>query len=178
MAEWTFEDLLELPDDGHRYEIDGGHLVVTPPPDWVHAGRTSRLRDQLVRQAPPGLLVGDGGIRLDPDFRIPDLCVVPSELERREARYAAPHEVLLVVETAGPGAAGRDRVTKRDLYAGWGLPLYWILETRPSLSLTVLVLEGAAYREHGVFTTGTVRLEPPAAPYPLLLDLDRVADPG
>ena len=69
---------------------------------------------------------------------------MPSELEHREARYAAPHEVLLVVETVSPGAARRDRVIKRDLYAAWGLPLYWILETRPSLSLTVLVLEGAA----------------------------------
>lgn len=30
--ERTFEDLLALPDDGYRYEIVDGQLIVTPPP--------------------------------------------------------------------------------------------------------------------------------------------------
>ena len=29
---WTLEDLATLPDDGQRYELVDGGLVVTPPP--------------------------------------------------------------------------------------------------------------------------------------------------
>ena len=32
----TYEDLLETPDDGRRYEIIGGELIVSPVPTPEH----------------------------------------------------------------------------------------------------------------------------------------------
>lgn len=33
---WAFADLVELPDDGRRYEVVDGLLVVSPPPSQAH----------------------------------------------------------------------------------------------------------------------------------------------
>src|SRR4051812_5375580 len=35
-AEWTVDMLDALPDDGNRYELIDGHLVVSPAPSDVH----------------------------------------------------------------------------------------------------------------------------------------------
>ena len=32
----TYDNLLDMPDDGQRYEIIGGELFVNPPPTWGH----------------------------------------------------------------------------------------------------------------------------------------------
>jgi Uma2 family endonuclease len=47
---FTIEDLEALPDDGNRYELIGGAIVMTPAPEPVHQ-RVSRRRQ-------PGLAHG------------------------------------------------------------------------------------------------------------------------
>jgi len=40
---WTIADLEQLPDDGNRYEILHGELLVTPLPSAGHQGVAPRL---------------------------------------------------------------------------------------------------------------------------------------
>ena len=40
---YTYKDLLELPDDGKRYEIIDGELYVAPSPTTKHQRSTLRL---------------------------------------------------------------------------------------------------------------------------------------
>ena len=40
---WTAADLEQLPDDGNRYEVLHGELLVTPQPTTVHQGVAVRL---------------------------------------------------------------------------------------------------------------------------------------
>ena len=40
---WTYDDLARLPDDGKRYEILDGDLVVSPSPSREHQVAVSRL---------------------------------------------------------------------------------------------------------------------------------------
>lgn len=49
---WTFDDLEKLPDDGWRYEVVDGALLMTPPPTDFHQAVGRRLFRQLDRQAP------------------------------------------------------------------------------------------------------------------------------
>lgn len=61
----------------------------------------------------------------------------------------------LVVEVVSPGEPGednyeRDYVEKRQEYAQRGIPEYWIVDPSRGVVM-VLVLEGTAYREIGVF---------------------------
>ncbi|MSR01550.1 MAG: hypothetical protein EXR94_02235 [Gemmatimonadetes bacterium] len=40
---WTREQVLALPDDGNRYELVDGELLVSPAPRWVHQTGVKRL---------------------------------------------------------------------------------------------------------------------------------------
>ncbi len=46
---WTVDDLAQLPDDGNRYEILHGELLVTPLPSNSHQGVAGRLFVRLAR---------------------------------------------------------------------------------------------------------------------------------
>ena len=50
-VEWTAERLGRIPDDGRRYEIVDGVLLVTPSPAFVHQRAVVRLSDLLLEYA-------------------------------------------------------------------------------------------------------------------------------
>jgi len=54
----------------------------------------------------------------------------------------------------GPENRKRDLETKRNDYAAAGIPEYWIIDPEER-QITVLILQGKEYREHGVFGSGT-----------------------
>jgi Uma2 family endonuclease len=58
----------------------------------------------------------------------------------------------LIVEVVSPGQTNRDRdyIHKRAQYAAISTPEYWLIDP-VTQTLMVLSLEGAAYREVGVF---------------------------
>ena len=39
----TYDDLCQTPDDGHRYEIIGGELIVSPSPSFDHQTLSGEL---------------------------------------------------------------------------------------------------------------------------------------
>ena len=44
---WTRDAVLALPDDGRRYELIGGELVVTPAPSGLHQTALMALYDWI-----------------------------------------------------------------------------------------------------------------------------------
>ena len=68
----------------------------------------------------------------------------------------------LVVEVVSPDRPERDTEEKPRDYAEAGIPEYWIVNPLDA-TITVLVLDGRAYRRHGLFRRGehaTSRLLP------------------
>jgi len=59
----------------------------------------------------------------------------------------------LVVEVVSEDDPERDTKVKRADYASAGIPEYWIVNPLEK-TITVLVLEGEMYSEHGVFRRG------------------------
>jgi hypothetical protein len=53
----TVADLATMPDDGHRYELIDGALIVTPAPGFRHQLVHSALMELLLRSRSEGLLV-------------------------------------------------------------------------------------------------------------------------
>jgi Uma2 family endonuclease len=88
-------------------------------------------------------------------FRQPD--IVYFRPHRVRDVHGQPEGADLVVEVVSEGQENRERdlVTKRQEYATAGISEYWIVDPQEK-QITVLVLEGKAYREHGVFGPGTV----------------------
>ena len=167
----TIEDLEALPDDGRRYELIGGAIVMTPAPEPVHQ-RVSRKLAALIEAAlPPGYELFaapidydlPGGQRVEPDLIVvPDAGVGPK-------RLAGP--ALLVVEIVSPGSRLNDRVTKRAAYAEAGVPAYWIVDPS-SGQLLALRLVGGDYEPYAD-TTGPVALDWPVTVSFTVVDLAR-----
>ena len=167
---YTVDDLFDFPDDGYRYEIFDGSLVVTPPPPFPHARATANLRDRLYDQAPRHLRIieGAGLYPNDRNYFIPDLMVIPDEVLASGALGAQPQETLLVVEVLSPSNPSNDLVFKRELYAHHRVPEYWILDRR-NRSLTVLQLaEDGKYSDRAVLHPGEVWRSD--YPFPLQID--------
>jgi Uma2 family endonuclease len=129
---YTVDDLFDLPDDGNRYEVLGGSLVVspalTPRHQWV--GDTVRLL--FHRALPLGVYALTAtAVRMPGgDGPVPD-CLVTT-LSPITAPSALPaDQVYTVVEVVSPSHAMIDRAFKRELYAEAGTPCYWRIELAP-----------------------------------------------
>jgi Uma2 family endonuclease len=159
--EWTLDDLERLPDDGRRYEIIDGSLVMSPSPFVEHQRVANWLRRALERSIPPGLDVFENvGVLLTPDplrYVIPDLTAlrVPTDGSRDLRPYLPPADVHLAVEIVSRGSMTFDRVTKPALYAEAGIPRYWRVE-RSDTGVTVHVhaLAGGGLKEIRIVRPG------------------------
>jgi Uma2 family endonuclease len=174
-APWTIDDLKDLPDDdGNRYEISDGSLLVTPHPGTFHGTVTNRLHRVLNRHAPDDILVSQsvGVSRKRTSYLVPDLFVLPDPVGNKNEDAFKPADVLLVVEVLSPSNARHDLILKRDEYAIAGIPIYWIIDPKKQ-TLTVLELaEDGMYREAAVVEPGHVwRTD---KPFPLAFDLAEI----
>jgi Uma2 family endonuclease len=129
----TAEMVRRLPDDGQRYEVVHGELLVTPAPRALHqlvVGRLHNLLWPYLEREPVGqLLASPADISWGPDILVqPDLFVVrldeAATLEWRRMRH-----LLLVVEVLSPSSARFDRFAKRRLYQEVGVPTCWLVDT-------------------------------------------------
>lgn len=99
-----------------------------------------------VRCAPLRLRIREG------KFREPDLLLLRDAKDaRRQNAYWLGAD--LVVEIVSPDDPGRDLIVKRIDYAEAGIPEYWIVNPMDE-TITVLVLRGSSFAEHGVFVRG------------------------
>lgn len=142
---YTIADLDDLPDDGRRYELADGWLLVSPMAKRRHQIGSKMLGLLLDQACPPELFVFPLPINVDDPEAThfePDLTVV-----RKEFALIENGDVpLLVVEIRSPSTAGRDAVLKRREYARLGIASYWLLDVDVP-SLRVLELHGDDYVE-------------------------------
>jgi len=129
---YTAEMVRALPEDGNRYEVVRGELLVTPAPRLWHQEVTFRLAEAIsgyLRLERAGhLLLSPADISWGPDTLVqPDLFVVPLE-QARTLDWARITELLLVAEVLSPSSRRADRFTKRLEYQRQGVPLYWIVD--------------------------------------------------
>jgi len=133
-------------DVGVRRELVDGVHVVTPVPSFRHAVAAQRLSQILAGACPPGLLVFGSPVNVDrePATNLqPDLAVMKLEDIDSSPTRARP---LLVVEILSPSTRRFDLTLKRQLYAEFGIPSYWLVDIDEP-SLLVLGLDGRAYHD-------------------------------
>jgi Uma2 family endonuclease len=129
---WTADMARRLPEDGNRYEVVYGELLVTPAPRLWHQELVRRLVVALatyLESNPVGLvLTSPADISWGADVLVqPDVFVVPTE-QARTLEWSAVRDLLLVAEVLGPSTPRHDRFTKRRRYQEAGVPLYWIVD--------------------------------------------------
>ena len=135
---WTPRDLDRLPDDGNRYEVLGGELLVTPPPSDLHEEVIAWLTMALqpfVREQGLGMIYHPRSIiRISGEQTEPDLMVRPTGPLRGWDRAPLPS---LVVEVISRSTRHRDLGPKRRFYMEGGIPEYWIVDRERELVIQI-----------------------------------------
>ena len=145
----TYAELEQWPDDGRRYELYGGEVIVVPTPLPIHQVvvlRLTEILDQYARLT--------GGLAL---FAPLDIVFSEYDVLQPDVVFfdAGRHQVIdlwrpvrvvpnLVVEVLSRSTAARDRGRKREVFARYGVPEYWIVDP-PVQTLEVLRNAGGKF---------------------------------
>lgn len=177
----TIDDYWHLPDDGKRYEILDGILEVSSPPGVKHQDVVGNLLTSILnflRDCRLGkLIVSPVDVILSHNSICqPDLVFVRKDRVKaivKDRIHGAPD---LVIEVLSPGSSRRDRITKKHLYAQYGVTEYWIVDTK-SRTVSRFVLGPSGYAAPEII--GAMRLlETPLLPGLALSLLEVFADIG
>lgn len=151
----SYEDLRELPDDGNRYELIDGVLVVPPSPSAAHVRVVGRLywaigEYLLPRRQRDYLFFAPFDVRLT-RFRAvqPDLLYVNPDRPRKLTSGYVAGAPELVVEVLSPSNRTYDRVTKFGFYAEAGVREYWIVDPEAA-TFALYVLTDGEYVERPI----------------------------
>jgi len=127
---FTVADLDRMPDDGRRYELLDGALIVSPRPTTVHQVVAGRLYGILSSACPDELcVVPEPAVELGAQTELdPDLVVVRMD-QVGGAKFTEPP--LLVVEIRSPSTALIDLNRKKVAYQSFGVPSYWVVNPEP-----------------------------------------------
>ena len=160
----TRSDLEQMPDDGHRYELIDGTLVVTPAPSPRHQMVLARLHLLLAARCPAdlGVLFAPLDVALDDHTVLqPDLLVAPrSDFTDRDL----PTAPLLAVEILSASTRRVDLTLKRSRFEAAGCPSYWAVDPDEP-AVTVWQLREKQYVEVA-HVSGPERVDL-HAPYPV-----------
>lgn len=142
---YTVADLAGMPDDGRRYELIDGALIVTPAPILLHQAVLARTYRHFLPHEAADLLTMFAPVDYEIDEHSllqPDLLVLRRADLSRKTFEGTP---VLVLEVLSPSTRKYDRFTKLAAYAEAGVPHYWIVDPlEPSVS--VHELDGDGYR--------------------------------
>lgn len=140
---FTLADRERFPDDGNRYELLDGDVLVTPAPASRHqhvlqaVGRLFEDVGAYVLQAPVDIVLAQDTVLQ------PDVCVW-SEPFDHDQPVPIPD---LVVEVSSPSTWRRDLSLKRDRYAAEGIREYWFVDMQERRILVHHLTEGTTSYE-------------------------------
>lgn len=129
----TYEDLRAIPDDGNRYELIFGEIVMSPSPSAKHQYVLGELFTRMKQFAHDRQLgrvwIAPLDVRLSANNVVqPDLCFIRRErlgIVRDDLIDGAPD---LIVEALSPSNRMQDLVKKAVLYGQYRVSEYWIVD--------------------------------------------------
>ena len=131
-SRWTYAEYARLPNDGNRYEVIDGEVLVTPAPSTDHQYILFRLSvalGQYVERERFGVVLPDVDVLFaSGQFLRPDLVVVPRSAREAVTSRGVDAPPALMVEILSPSSRSIDRVKKPRRYGEFGVPEYWVVD--------------------------------------------------
>ena len=143
----TIADLTNTPDDGQRYELIDGEIIVSPAPSWNHQQVIGKLHLLLrhwiddhrlgeVALAPVDVILSEK-VSVQPDL----VYVSTAHLANiRDGRYYGTPD--LAVEVISPTSQSYDAVTKMFRYAQARIPEYWLVDPGNQTFMILSLVDG------------------------------------
>ena len=169
---YTVDDLDQFPDDGWKYEVVDGVLLMTPGPGVPHEFMVEQLqlaiRQALGPAAGVRILTG-GAVQFGKFTRMePDLLVIPGHYTPKSV-WDDMRDWWLAVEVLSPSGRAYDVDIKRPAYLALGVAEVWLVDT---VALTIQVWRPGAGMPDIV--TDTLRWRPPGMDRDFVIDLTEV----
>ena len=132
---YTYQDYLEMPEDGKRYELINGELIMVAAPVTLHQIISRNIEFDLFRFARENKL----GQVLDAPVDVvlsettvvqPDLIFIAAENSGIITEKNITGAPDLVIEILSPNSAYYDLIEKKELYATHGVREYWIVDPK------------------------------------------------
>jgi Uma2 family endonuclease len=167
---YTLQDLDSFPDDGNRYELVDGILLVTPAPLLPHdvvVMRLIRTLNLYFGPEPAAWVSGHGVVEVMPNVHMePDVLVMPAGSTIPENWLAVPGW-WLAVEVSGRGSRIYDREFKRPAYLRAGVREVWRADLKERcVFISTRARPGERREEERVVW------QPPEMPEPLVVDVN------
>jgi Uma2 family endonuclease len=137
---FTVDDLEAMPDDGNRYELIDGMLIVSPAPGTRHQKIVYRLYAVLDDACPEEfeVLGAPYAVRLSETFELqPDVLVGHAEDFTDKLLPVPP---VLAVEVLSPSSVINDFNNKKAIYQRLCVQSYWVIDPEEP-TLTVFELD-------------------------------------
>ncbi|MCP4345215.1 MAG: Uma2 family endonuclease [Desulfobacterales bacterium] len=135
-GQWTYDDYLELPEDGCRYEIIEGVLYMTNAPDIDHQFTVVKIVSKIEHFVTENKL----GYVLTAPFEVhlsekskpvqPDVLFISAEKWPEPGSKYYDGAPDLVVEVLSPSTRRTDQVVKYMAYEKAGVGEYWIVNPK------------------------------------------------
>lgn len=169
---FTVDMLDQFPDDGTRYELLEGMLLVTPAPSNAHQVVATRLANALTNALGPdgpGRVVAVGAIQRGENTQLqPDILVYPATFPPT-AHWRDIHGWWLAVEVMSPVSRVYDREFKRGAYLALGVEESWLVDPNECA-----VEVWTRTERESRFATSTLVWRPAALNRDVVIDLDEV----
>jgi Uma2 family endonuclease len=132
---FTYQDYLNLPEDGERYEIINGELIMVPAPYTIHQKISGNIMDELrnfvkknskgeVFYAPVDVVLSETNV-VQPDILF--IAKEHAELITEKNIAGAPD---LIIEILSPTTGYYDLIEKKEIYEKFGVREYWIVDPK------------------------------------------------
>lgn len=132
-------------------ELIEGEILIKGEGTPLHSGVMRRMNQTLLRRVGDTAIVSiKQPVRFDPYTEpVADYSILRGRADFYSEAHPGPADVLLMIEVAGASLA-YDRDVKAPLYAGAGIPEYWLVDLTGK---TIIVHRGALDGRYGEVTT-------------------------
>jgi Uma2 family endonuclease len=175
---WTYSEYARFPDDGNRYEVIDGEVLVTPAPSPRHqdilAELTGLLRQYVARHRLGKIIPDIDLLFVSGQFLRPDLLFVPNDARHGVTDRGMELAPGLVIEILSPTSSSIDRVKKPRRYGDFGVPEYWVVD--PEERVAWVWRFGAGMKE-AERISDRITWQPAGAAEPFTLELSELFRP-
>jgi len=132
---YTYQDYLNLPDDGKSYEVINGELIMVAAPYTIHQIISGNIEDEMrafLKKTPMGIMIHSpiDVVLSNTNIVQPDIIFISrdnSSIMEEKNINGIPD---VIIEILSPSTAYYDMIEKKEIYEKLGVKEYWIVDTK------------------------------------------------